>query len=722
MSPKLTRRDFIRLGALTTTAAVVSGCTIDLQRKEKLESYVLPPEEGLPGENLLYATTCRQCAAGCGIIVRVSEGRARKIEGNPLHPINQGKLCARGQAALQELYDPDRLENAVEQTNRRGSLQFTPKYWEEAVQHLQEWIVSATPGRIAFLGGNPSSHQALLVGRFMEALGGRPPLFYTLANELEGYTSLSQSTQNLFGEATIPIFDIGNTDVVFSFGANFLETWLSPVSYSRAYAQLRRGPLGKRGYLVQFEPRLSSTAACADEWVSLRPGTEGWVALALGKIIVDNGWAKGGDTTLYTGVSVERIASISGIASEKLEHLARTLATAQRAVAIPGGVLAAQNTGTAAITAVQALNLLLGQIGQAGGVFLPAAPEKSGFSPVPVTPFEEIKGLIADMQAGQVEVLFLHGANPAFDLPEAASFVRALENVPLVVSFNPVVNETAAMADWILPDHTNLESWGYHVPTIADRPVVSGLQPVVHPLYDTRATVDVLLAIAQGLGLSELPWRNETEFLRETTRVWQDEGLTDETAWAAWRRRGGWWPDYEALKPPTVSGPLELPSLPTPVAEEEAFYLHLYPSITLYDGRGANKAWLQETPDPMTTVSWQTWIEVHPHTAEHLGLHDDDIVKIISPAGEIEAIVYTFPGIREDTVAIPIGRGHKALGRFSKEVGSNPVELLNSDLDGETGALPWATMQVRIEATGRTRALARLESAEGIAYLRGEGH
>ena len=100
---------------MAAAASVVSGCTPSLQRSELLESYVEPPEEGLPGENLWYASTCRQCSAGCGIIVRASEGRARKIEGNPLHPLNQGKLCARGQAALQELWDPDRLQNAVQQ-------------------------------------------------------------------------------------------------------------------------------------------------------------------------------------------------------------------------------------------------------------------------------------------------------------------------------------------------------------------------------------------------------------------------------------------------------------------------------------------------------------------------------------------------------------------------------------------------------------------------------
>ena len=129
MSNRLTRRDFLKMGAAAATASVVSGCSINLQQTEYLESYVQPPEEGLPGENLWYASTCRQCSAGCGIIVRVSDGRARKIEGNPLHPINRGKLCARGQAGLQELYDPDRLRNAVQQTGGRGSSNRSSGTW-----------------------------------------------------------------------------------------------------------------------------------------------------------------------------------------------------------------------------------------------------------------------------------------------------------------------------------------------------------------------------------------------------------------------------------------------------------------------------------------------------------------------------------------------------------------------------------------------------------------
>ena len=127
MKKKISRRDFLKISG---GAAVASGVAHGA-RSLIIEPYVQPPEEELPGQATWYASTCRQCPAGCGIIVRVINGRAKKIEGNPLHPLNQGKLCARGQAGLQALYNPDRLRNAVLQTGGRGSLKFEPLYWSE---------------------------------------------------------------------------------------------------------------------------------------------------------------------------------------------------------------------------------------------------------------------------------------------------------------------------------------------------------------------------------------------------------------------------------------------------------------------------------------------------------------------------------------------------------------------------------------------------------------
>jgi anaerobic selenocysteine-containing dehydrogenase len=729
MSNRLTRREFLKAGAVGAAVCVVSGCTPGLQREEFLESYIQPPEEGLPGENLWYASTCRECLAGCGIIVRSSGGRARKIEGNPLHPLNQGRLCARGQAALMALWDPDRLKNAVRQVGR-GSRRFEPLYWDEAISYLAGQIKLKDPASVAYLGGNLSTHLWQIVSRFVDALGGRTPVVYTLGDELTGQQTQVQSSEQLFGSAAVPLFDIGQADAVYSFGANFVETWLSPVFYGRAFGQMRRGPLGRRGYLVQFEPRLSSTATIADRWVQVRPGSEGLVALGLGKVIVEEGLAGPPPAPqIYDQVDLGAVAEASGVPAEGLATLARTFAGASSPVAVPGSGITRQQGAADALAAVQALNALTNQLGRPGGVYLSAPPAGELFTPAPLSTYAEVTELIADMAGGRVQVLLIDGGDPLFALPAAQGFAEALNNVPFVVSFSSTVDDTAVQADLILPDHTTMEGWGYYTPALIDRMVVSSMQPIMRPLYDTQATADVLLAVARELGgevAQALPWPNELDFVQEAVLSLNDGSMSEEAFWSQWRRQGGAWSDTEELQPASASGDFGgAIRLSAPGAGDETadypYRLLLYPSIALFDGRGANKSWLQETPDPMTTVAWQTWIEISAHTAEELGVEDNDVVNVVSPVGEVPAIVYVYPAISDEVVAMPIGRGHQDYGRFAAGKGSNPMQVLVPEVDESTGGLAWGATRVRIEPTGEQQELARIESPAGVEYML-EGH
>ena len=289
MTKRISRRKFLQMGGLAGTAVALSGCTISLQKPEYLTPYVVPPEEALPGQNIWYASACAQCPAGCGILVRVSNGRAHKIEGNPLHPLNRGRLCARGQSGLQVLYNPDRLQNAVRQDGR-GTQKFTPIQWEDALTQLTERVKGARPGGVAFYSSLISDSLSALAFPLMQALGAPAPVFYDTIGAYGGRGTLSRVTgQMLSTEPAQPFFDLAASDVVFSFGADLTGTWLSPVAYGRAYGQMRGRALGKRGYLVQFEPRMSATGAIADEWVPIKPGTEGQVAMALGKVMIDLG-------------------------------------------------------------------------------------------------------------------------------------------------------------------------------------------------------------------------------------------------------------------------------------------------------------------------------------------------------------------------------------------------------------------------------------------------
>jgi anaerobic selenocysteine-containing dehydrogenase len=188
--------------------------------------------------------------------------------------------------------------------------------------------------------------------------------------------------------------------------------------------------------------------------------------------------------------------------------------------------------------------------------------------------------------------------------------------------------------------------------------------------------------------------------------------------WALWRQHGGWWSERDIPLEPEVTGIVQQP---LPVREPEfagdegafPFHLYPYPSVTLTTGQGANQPWLQEAPDPMTTARWSTWVELNPETAFQLGVTDNDVVRVKSPYGELEAAVVVYPGIRPDVVAIPVGQGHSDYGRFAAARGENPIALLAPVTDADTGALAWGATRVSVEPTGRRYTLARLESLDG---------
>jgi len=707
--PQITRRNFLKVSAAGTAAAVLVGCETD-ERYVELEPYVRAPDEQTAGVATWYASTCRMCPAGCGIMARVINGRAVKLEGNPEHPVNRGRLCARGQSGLQLLYNPDRVTGAVQQDGRE-SRRFKAIPWNQAINTLYETLEDAR-GRVGIWTGSSTSHHLTdLFTRFATLLGAPAPIRHDLYATVSGYQALEQAHQDLFGRATLPAYDLANADIIFSFGAEFLGSWLSPTGFHYDYSLFRDQKFGKRGYFVQFEPRMSNTGAVADRWVPLRPGTYALVAQAIARIIADEGL--GGEerasraASLAGDVNLEEAAAAAYMSPEELVKLARAFATAERPVALPSGYAGSVE----AVTAVQVLNLIVGS----GNLSLPVLPE--GFTVPGTTSFTDVQSFISAMNAGDVQVLLIHGANPAYELPASAGFIEALKNVKTVISFSPLIDETAAHADYVLPDRVYLEGWGYQVvnPTFGGRPAISSQQPMVAPLYDIRSTGDVLLTVAKafsGAG-DALPWADEVEFIQAqiaTLPAGLAGGDDEAVRWARFQQHGGWWsaeiPDQPALEL-AAAAPVTVPETSFPDEKEYPYFLNLYLSPLLLDGTGPSIPWLQGTPDPMTTISWQTWIEINPQTADDLDLKNGDVVRVRSPYGEIEALVYTYPAIRPDTVAIPFGQGHSDSGRYAKDRGSNPVALLGVSDDG---GLVWSTLRVKIEAQGENKHLAVFES------------
>jgi anaerobic selenocysteine-containing dehydrogenase len=711
MSEQFSRRDFLKLAGLgAATTAILTGCG-PASRYVKREPYQEMPEYNSVGQSTYYATTCRECAAGCGLVVRTYQGRALKTEGNANHPLNLGKTCARGQATLHGLYNPDRVR---EPSN--GD-------WDAAIQVVADALKNNKPDEIAFLMGMTPDHLFDLVTDMADATGMNAPVRYGALGLFEARATLSKAAETLFGQAGLPFFDVGGAQVVLSFGANFLETWLSPVSYTRGFTGLREAKTKMRGKLIQFEARMSATGGKADEWVPLRPGTEALVALAIGRLAAE---IRGGSMPrAFSSVDPLDVVEKSGVKLEALEHIAEMVAHSTGVLAIPGGAALGQSNGQAVAEAVLALNAFADNLGKPGGVYLSAlAPNQSDYSR-PASA-REMQEFVEKMASGAFKVLFVHGVNPVFELPASLGFKEALGNVGQVISFATFPDETAAEADFVFPDHHGLESWGYQrVATGTSLPVLSGAQPVVSPYYNTRATADVLIAAAQLAGgkfADALPYKDEVEFLQAKVSTLMNEAdgsfsaLDAATFMAYFQQHGGWWKNSDArLAPASSILNSNIDATEAEFAGDGDFFLVPFVSPTLAEA-GANKPWLQELPDPTTTVMWNTWIEINPETADVLGLHNDDMVKVSSEAGELEAYVYLYPAIRPDTIAIPFGQGHTAYGRYAENRGANPADLFGVHFN-EAGDLAFAGMKVKVEKVREAKSgvgLARLESRMGV--------
>ncbi|MBM3180772.1 MAG: twin-arginine translocation signal domain-containing protein [Chloroflexi bacterium] len=720
MSKNFSRRDFLKLaGVGAATTAVLTGCG-PASRYVKREPYMQMPEYNYNGQSTYYATTCRECAAGCGLVVRTSQGRAIKTEGNPNNPLNLGKTCARGQATLHGLYNPDRVTDSLKRDSR-GSESMQVMDWESAIQVVADALKNNKPEEIAFLMGMAPDHLFDLASDFAKATGINAPVRFGALSMFESRATLSKAAKNLFGEASLPFFDVGGAQVVFSFGANFLETWLSPVSYMRGFAGLRDGQTKKRGSLVQFESRMSATGGKADEWIPLRPGSEALVALAIGRLVSE--LRDGPMPRAFSSVDPLEAASKSGIKLETLEHLAGMFANSSGALAIPGGAALGQSNGLAVAESVLALNAMSDNFGKPGGVYFSAlAPNQTEYQG-PASA-KEMRELVQKMYDGKIKVLFVHGVNPLFELPTSLEFGGASKYVSQIISFATFPDETAREADFVFPDHHGLESWGYQrVATGSAKPVLSGAQPVVSPYYNTRATADVLITAAQLAGgkfAQALPFKDEVEFLQSkvTSLMSEADGSISApdilTFMAYFQQHGGYWKLSDARGIPNAADVLNrsFSAQEAEFAGEGEFFFVPFVSPTLAEA-GANKPWLQELPDPTTTVMWNTWVEMNPVTAHELGIENDDVVKIVSEAGELEAAVYVYPAIRPDTIAIPFGQGHTAFGRYAEKRGVNPVDLLGQHFN-EAGDLAFAGMKVKVEKTGKKKPLSRLESLMGV--------
>lgn len=660
------RRQFLKVlggGAAVATAVGCSSAGV-----ERLVPYLVSPDNTVPGVSTYYATTCKECAAACGLIAETRDGRTIKLEGNPESPVNQGALCAKGQASLQGLYNPDRYRSPMV----RKDGQLVPTTWDEAMQIFSQKLGEVRSRGVAqnavFINQHESGSFPAFLDQWLNDFG--MPAHISYDSEVD-VTAIA-AHKKAYGVAW-PRFDFSQSKLVVSFNADFLEGWGPNTAQDYEWAEARAN-LENAARLVYIGPRRSLTGLNADLWLDCRPGGE----VAIARLLAGQG-------------SISNAASLSGVSEERLTAFIREYNAAPSKLVLASG---RNVNATELLDVVTGINVSNGAVGKS----ILTDRAFTGYEGVSAP--ARVRGLIQNMSAGAVPLLMIRNANPAYTLGEHSGFALAMEKVPFKVSFSTIMDSTSELCDLILPDHHFLEQWGDAQPVAG---TLSLQQPTMDPVFETRATADVLIAAAR----SDIA--NSAKYNFADYRTWfisrfpgGASGLTAALPTAILEGNALARTAQEPQVTPLTGGSIEDSS--------GEMYLTLYHSPVLGDGRGANKPWLQELPDPVTKICWQTVAEIHPLTARRMGVKNGDFVDIKTSVGSLTLPVYCYLGIRQDTVAVATGRGQENAGRYAK-AGYNAFELLPIFETGSGGLSLVSTKATVTKAGGH----AELVTTEGAS-------
>jgi anaerobic selenocysteine-containing dehydrogenase len=720
MIGKIGRRNFLKVLGIGGAGTALGGCdlpsTVTLEEgKEEVTSYLMPEEYVIPGVGVWYASTCTQCDAGCGLHGRVREGRVLKLEGNPGSAMNNGNICMMGQGGIQGHYNPDRIKSPM---MREGG-QLVPTTWEKAMAAINDKLGAASPGQVAWFTGTVSGHQSAIVNNHLEAIGSNKHYVHETVN-----ASVWQAVnKDMLGEA-MPRLRIDKAQMILSFGADLLGTWISPVHFSGEYAKFRKQE--RRGFLASIEPKMSLTGANSDLWVAAKVGSEGVVALAIANQLVKN---HGKDMSsfpadvqaLINKYDSDSAAKIAGIDASRIPQLAKLLAEKSPSLVLAGAPVEGQAKGYASVAAVMLLNQLLGNVGKTietqGSFPFKQLQAKSGGT----------KGLFDFVQAAkskQLAAVFFYGSNPKYTAPNAIGFDAALNDVPFKVAISQFSDETTMAADVVLPSASYLEDWGTHVAAYQPEQSAIGVQqPLMEKLYsDTKGFGDIvldLLKVAKKDVYSVFP--DYYAYLKNAYSAMpaklKPAGVSAKEAWNTVLQNG-------LIEVATGKGSLSatVPSFsdPAPEAADAKYAYQFVPSarLGLWDGRHANIPWLQEAPDQISKVVWGSWAELHPSTAEKLGIKHGSIINVESEHGSVKVQAVVIKSIHPDVIAIPMGQGHEEYGRYAKGLGVNPLKLLNPTKEEKTGELAMYATRVNASTTGQKEVVVRLGSSDTQAGRR----
>jgi len=746
------------------------------------------------GEITETTGTCLLCPGGCGIQARLVNGRrAIYVKGNPDHAVSRGGLCPVGAAGLQYLYAPYRVTQPLKQTGKRGDPQgFQPIAWNEALKIVADKLTAVRkkgqPHTVACITGQDRSSVTDLWKQFFAAYGS--PNLYTMPRH-------SDSTRLAVALATGYDADLGfhleKATYVLNFGAPLLEGWAAPVRVQQIFSRWQTEQPGlPKTALVHVESRCSLTASKATRWIACKPGTEAALALGIAHVLIREklydaafvsekvfgfeDWTdaagaqrKGFKALVLAKYSPKDVAAVTGVDAQVIQDLARELARQKKAVVLWGQPSDTPNNLYHDL-AFLALNALIGALSSKATVSL-VPPQPWQALPEPAMDMEAFKGLgqkplgqptsvpktkvrpntlhaffnaLANGEEHPIELLFVHEANPAYALSENTLAVQALQKAGMVVSFSSYLDETAAYADLILPNHNAFERLD-DVIGLPGAPFAfyAVATPILKPHYDTKSTGDVVLGLAKAVGgtvAQSLPWKNYEEVLKlRAAKI--AEGATgllvDATFDPAsvqpgvplaanfkkpadvWKKliAGSCWVQApQALEACTTpSGRFELacqgllasvstnagddlfmahykPLPPSGDAGELPLLLTTYRSLSLAPGYVPNAPFMNKLLPDDLLLQQDVFVEVHPETARKLNLRHKSKAVLKTPLGEAAVRVRVAPTVPVDVVALPEGLGHTAYDEYVQGKGVNANSLVEVHLDPVTGlGTVWAT-------------------------------
>lgn len=700
---KVDRRSFLGLGLGAAAGVALSPVGPKLTDDSSIwtQNWFLTPVPE-DGEITYEPSVCSLCPGKCGINVRKINKRPVKIEGREGYPVNDGGICLHGISAIQYLYDPSRVTSPM----KRNGDTFQAISWEEAIgmvkQQLTELRSSGSPDKLACIAGDDKGSVSLLFKRFLTAFGSNN--FYTMPN-LE--TALEQTALAMHGRAATIAYDLENAGMILSFGTGLIEGWGSPVRCFKANGSRNQ----REARLVQIEGRLSNTAANADQWIAVKPGTEADLALGLCGVILKEkmfdanyaGYFNGSFAKFAAVVqnrySVANVSKITGVPEDKIVQLANLFVKFKnsRAVAVCGRGKANDALSLKEFTAVHALNCLVGNINKPGGAWIIDQDQYIEFGD-PVLDGTAEAGLgrkqmgasageffsrVTATSRPEIDALFIYNANPCHNLHDARYVTEVVKQIPFVVSFSSYMDETAQQADIILPSHTCLEMM-QDLPSGSGstKRVVGLARSVVEPVYDTRNPGDVIISVAKALEGSvaeSFPWDTLEGCLEEAAAsIW--DGLSDEGHVVVSDQMPGDIPPVDfsflAADPSSILLP----------GESADFNLVLIPIDNMRVSTGpASSPFAIKTVADTVIKGKLGFVEINPKTAQENGIRQGSRITVTTPSGTAVVLANLFEGMMPGYIGMVQGLGHVSGNRFIAGKGVNVNELIAPVFEAGSG-------------------------------------